>query len=97
MTAAKIHLDMTTTRAEFFRNLKTALRDMSSTIDGNHIRAICGDTQVSLTLDPLPALALGPTLKLERWHVTIEFGDASEQQRQGFMQSFERAFHRGGG
>ena len=97
VTSPKIVLDMTTTRPEFFRNLKVALRDMSFTIDGDNIRAITDDTTVKLNLTSVPPLALGPTLKLERWQVTIEFNGQSKEQRQAFMKTFERAFHRGGG
>ena len=73
------------------------MRDMTSTIDGNNIRVISGDMEVSLKLSSMNHLALGPTLKLERWNLVIEFGDHTAEQREAFMKTFERAFHRGGG
>ena len=97
MTSAKINMDMTTTRAEFFRNLEVALRDMSSVIEGDTIRVISQNREVRLKLSPMDPLAIGPTLKLERWNVAIEFGDQTQDQREAFMKTFERAFHRGGG
>ncbi len=97
MISPKINMDMTTTRAEFFRNLKVAMRDMSSTIDGDNIRVVCDDSEINLKLSPMAPLVIGPTLELERWNLAIEFSDQSDEQRAAFMKTFKRAFHRGGG
>ncbi len=97
MTSSKINLDMTTTRAEFFRNLAVAMRDMSATIDGDNIRVFCHDSEINLKLSPMAPLVIGPTLQLERWNLAIEFRGQSDEQRDSFMKTFKRAFHRGGG
>ncbi len=97
MTSPQIDMDMTTTRAEFFRNLKVAMRDMSSTIDGDNVRVVCDDREIILKLSPMTPLVIGPTLELERWNLAIEFRGQSDEQRTAFMKTFKRAFHRGGG
>ena len=97
MDSPEIVLDMTTTRTEFFRNLKVALRDMDSSIDGNYIKATSDDIEVTLKISPIAPLVLGPSLELECWKVTIEIDENSEEQREAFMKTFWRAFHRGGG
>ena len=89
--------DMTTTRREFFRNLKVAMRGIPYLIDGDHITAGKPDEIVNLDLTPLPPRNIGPTVSFERWQLTITFTTQSNAQRAQFMRTFDRAFHRGGG
>ena len=93
---------MTTTRNEFFRNLKVAMRGMVYEIDGDHITVgekTGGedDNIVNLDLLALPPRNIGPTVSFERWQLTITFTNQSDEQRTQFMHTFDRAFHRGGG
>ena len=97
-STAKIQVkDMTTTRNEFFRNLKVAMRGIPHTIDGDHITAGEPNDIVNLDLLALPPREIGPTVSFERWQLTISFTTQSNEQRANFMHTFDRAFHRGGG
>ncbi len=89
--------DMTTTRNEFFRNLKVAMRGIPYQIDGNHITAGETDNIINLDLLALPPREIGPTVSFERWQLTISFTTQSNDERTKFIHTFDRAFHRGGG
>lgn len=88
---------MTTTRNEFFRNLKVAMRGLIYEIDGDHITVGEKDNIINLDLLALPPREIGPTISFERWQLTISFTSQSDEQRANFMYTFDRAFHRGGG
>ncbi len=89
--------DMTTTRNEFFRNLKVAMRGIPYEVDGDHITAGEPDDIINLDLLALPPREIGPTVSFERWQLTISFTTQSNDERTKFMHTFDRAYHRGGG
>ncbi len=89
--------DLATSRSEFFRNLKAALRGHDYKIDGDHIVVAGRDRRVDITLSPLPARVLSPLLKLERWKVTLTFTGYPRDAYDAFLASFDKAFQRGGG
>ena len=98
MTARMIHeKDLATSRTEFFRNLAVALRGLDHKIDGDHITVGSGNKKIDLKLSPLPHRQLSPLLKLERWHLSMEFTGYSEKARDDFLARFDLAFQRGGG
>ncbi len=89
--------DMTTTRNEFFRNLKVAMRGIPYEVDGDHITAGEPNDIINLDLLALPPREIGPTVSFERWQLTISFTTQSNDERTKFMHTFDRAYHRGGG
>ncbi len=89
--------DMTITRQEFYRCLKMALRGISAARQGDRVTALVAGGEVVLQLAPLPVRSLGPTLRLERWQLTLEFDERSIRERGWFLKKFDQAFQRGGG
>lgn len=88
---------MTTTKAEFFRSLKVALRDLPSVIGDDRIVVEETGRRIEMLLSPLPPRRLSGQLVLQRWQLTMEFSGYSEDARKDFLIRFDRAFQRGGG
>lgn len=89
--------DLATSRPEFFRNLAIALRGMDHEINGDRITVGKGAKTIAMHLTALPPRVLSPLLKLERWHLTMEFHGYTDKTRDQFLAIFDQAFRRGGG
>ena len=93
----EVEKDMTTTRREFYRNLATVLHDLDHTTTGDETTITSNGKTITIAIHRLPARALSPLMKLERWQVKIRFDSHTEQQRKTFLARFDKAFQRGGG
>lgn len=89
--------DMSLTCEDFFRLLPLAAGALSIRVDG--LSAALGTTErgVAITLEPLSPRRLSALLAVPRARVTLVFHGYGAAEQAAFLQSFDRAFQRGGG
>ncbi len=92
-----VEKDLGTSRAEFSRNLRVALRGMEYACTGNRIVVEDHGKTIEFRLSPLPPRVLSTLIKLEHWKLTIDFSGYTEAERDFFLDKFNKAFQRGGG
>ena len=83
---------------EFFRVLPSAIGEFQYSQNDNTLRINHVDNKQSLELviTPLPDRQLG-AFRIQHIDVQFSFSNMTQQQRNLFMQRFDRRFQRGGG
>lgn len=88
--------EMGLTHAEFFRLLPALLRQAEYRLVGDEVRVSNGDRSLVIELGRQVQRKLG-ALTLPTIRLVFRFHGYTDSEIDGFMVSFDRCFHRGGG
>lgn len=91
-----LHLEMSTTRADFLRLLPAAVNHVAFAEEGEAFVHREGARGWRIGLQPLPPLRIGQ-VRLERHRVDFDFSGFAPAEIEAFMARFELHFRRGGG